>query len=348
MLATGRRRLYDHPMCAQPAPNGTRVGIAASNVARRRGWLVSVRRTRACLAALAITTSMITAACSTAPSASHTPKATNPSPANPNPAQSSGSPSTSPDPSPSPSASPSASPSVHKPVSAVARIRKACPSVLSWDNFHRSNRSLHRDRLPTGQQYYASGPYPQRIRHDRFVSPGYHAPDILYVWLQRRPVTVAARWVFSHGQTSREHAVIGLAPRHAVIGHRHLLGFGIGSVQLAIYPDHWLFFYVTNANYSVQYHTIAIGYFSHLLSQDGRTVYQMAMTLHPENSSITIIHPGGRNTFESSAFEGLWGRLYGLQVTRAASDGNVSYVTAGSASAPCKPSSLLGGSHTSR
>lgn len=304
---------------------------------------MSVRRTRACLAALAITTSMITAACSTAPSASHTPKATNPSPGSSNPAQSSGSPSPSPDPSPSPSASPSASASVHKPVSAVARIRKACPSVLSWDDFHRSNRSLHRDQLPTGQRYYASGPDAQRIRHDHYISDVQPAtPDILYVWLNRSPATLAARWVFTPAETSGQNAVIGVAPRHAVIGHRHLLGFGIGSVQLAVYPGYWKLLYVVDDNNKLTYNAVGIGYFPHPLRQNGHTVYRMSMTLHPKSSSVTITFPGGHRTFQSTAFDELWGRLYGIQVRRGSTDGNAEFMTAGSSAAPCSASALLG------
>lgn len=297
----------------------------------------AARRTRASLIALAIAASVLPAACSTASSPPSTTHATSPSADNPSPAQTSES--ASPSPAPSPSASPSAS--AQKPVSAVDRIRKACPSVLSWDDFHRSDRSLHRDRLPTGQRYYASGPDPQLIRHNRLVSPGAAAPDILYVWLQKAPVTIAARWFFSARETSREHAVIGVAPRHAVIGHRHLLGFGIGSVQLAVYPDHWWFFYITDVSNSLQYHTVAMGSFSVPLRQDGHTAYRMAMRIQPKASVVTITYPGGRKTVQDPAFDQLWGRLFGIQVTRASNDGNVTYLAAASATAPCAPSSLL-------
>lgn len=296
------------------------------------------RRPRVRLLALAITVSLLPAACSTDSTRPRTPHTFVSSP---------GSPSASPrSPSESPSPSPvrSPSPSAHSAVSALQRVQEACPSVLSWDDFHRSDRSLHRDRLPTGQRYYASGPDAQRISHNQYVSDvAANTPDLLYVWLHRTPVALAARWVFVRDQTMRENAVIGVAPRHAVIGHRHLLGFGIGSVQLSIYPDHMWFFYITNANYSLQYHTVAMMQFNSALHQDGHTVYHMAMAFHPTTSSVVIEYPGGQRTFRNPAFNQLWGRLFGIQVRRPhATDGNVRFVTAGSASRRCSTSSLLG------
>lgn len=249
------------------------------------------------------------------------------------------------------SPAPSATAPAHKAVSTLARIKDSCPSVLSWDDFHRSDRSLHRDRLPTGQTYYASGPDSQRIHRDRYVSDVQATPnpDILYVWLGRRPITLAARWVFTPGATSHQNAVIGVAPRHAVIGHRHLLGFGIGSVQLAIYTRYWQLFYITNTNYFVEYHTVAIGDFKHPLRQDARTVYQMSMRLHPSNSSVSITYPGGRAHFQNPAFSELWGRLYGLQVRRPRStDGSARFLASASAYAACPASSLLGPLHRHR
>lgn len=271
------------------------------------------------------------------------------------PNEASGSPSPS---ASSPTASPSASPSpTAKPASALAEAKAACPSLLSWDNFHRSNRSLHRDRLPTGQRYYASGPDAQRISHDRYVSQVEpNIPDLLYVWLQRRPTTLAARWVFTPGKTGEQHtrppswspanAVIGVAPRHAVIGHRHLLGFGIGSVQLAVYPDFWWFFYLTNPDYKVQVHNVAMANFNRPLKQDGRTIYQMSMSFDSLHSSVTVEYPGGRRRFQNPAFNQLWGRLYGLQVRRGqSSDGNVRFVAAASSSERCSARLLLGPMH---
>ena len=250
--------------------------------------------------------------------------------------------------SPTASPSPRTSPSVAKPLSALARTKKQCPSLLSWDNFHRSNRSLHRDRLPTGQIYYASGPDNQEIVNDRFI-PNTHdlgygqQADLLYVWLRRAPVTLAARFVFTKGQTSDENAVIGVAWSHKVIGIRHLLGFGIGSVQLAIYPTYWELFYIKNPDYRAYFITVATGQFKHPLSQDGHTTYDMALTYHPGESSVTVQVPGDKRTYSNPYFSAFWGRLYAIQMRRPHStDGNGAFLVAGTATRDCSTAEILG------
>lgn len=307
---------------------------------------MSLRRRRCALVTLLITLSLLSTACSTASSPpGHKVVEHSPSRPGPSASQTGSSPdsSASARQSPLPSPSPSSSASADKPVSALTQIKHSCPSVLSWDDFHRPNRSLHRDRLPTGQRYYASGPDAQRISHDRYVSNVQPAtPDILYVWLVRSPATLAARWTFTPGETSGQNAVIGVAPRHAVIGHRHLLGFGIGSVQLAIYPGYWKLLYVVDDNNQLSYNAVGIGYFRHPLRQDGKTLFQMSMTLHPKSSSVSITFPGGHRTFLNTAFDSLWGRLYGIQIRRSSTDGNAQFTAAGASAAPCTASSLLG------
>lgn len=183
---------------------------------------------------------------------------------------------------------------------------------------------------------------------DRFVpntgdlSYGQEA-DLLYVWLRRAPVTLAARFVFTPGQTSGQNAVIGVAPRHKVIGVRHLLGFGIGSVQLAIYPRYWQLFYIKNPDYKTYFVTVATGGFPHPLRQDGHTAYQMALTYHPGKSSVTIEFPGGRRTFSNPYFAAFWGRLYAIQMRRPYStDGNGAFLVAGTAATPCSSAAILG------
>lgn len=322
-------------MTQGPKPGRRRFGPLSRP---RKAWLV----------AAVIAASLVPAACSgnsPGPGASPT---THPSPGHSSqvPTQPSGSPSpsaSSPTPSPSASSSPSA-----KPASALAEAKSACPSLLSWDNFHRSNRSLHRDRLPTGQVYYASGPDNQEIVNDRFVpntddlGHGQEA-DLLYVWLRRVPITLAARFVFTPGQTSGQNAVIGVAPRHAVIGVRHMLGFGIGSVQLAIYPTYWQLFYIKNPDYKTYFITVATGQFKHPLRQDGHTTYDMALTYHPGKSAVTIQFPGGRRTFSNSYFADFWGRLYAIQMRRPHStDGNGAFLVAGTASTACTTAQILG------
>lgn len=321
-------------MCAAEGPAPAPRGVAARSGCRKRRVSAAVQPSQSCLLALIIAISVLSGGCSAVSSPPHTPTAISHAPISPHHRSK----------SPSPSSVSSSAAVRRRPASALARIKQACPSVLSWDDFHRSDRSLHRDRLPTGQRYYASGPNQQLIRRNRYVSkaqPG--VPDLLYVWLGHRPATLATKWVFTPGETSGQNAVIGVAPRQAVIGHRHLLGFGIGSVQLAVYPQYWMLFYITNANYSLHYHTVAMAGFKHGLRQDGRTIYQMAMTLHPANSSVTVRYPGGTGTYANPAFAALWGPLFGLQVRRPqSSDGNVQFLTAGSASAPCSAPALLG------
>lgn len=309
----------------------------------RRSRSAAIRRPKACMVALAITVGIVSTACSTALSPSQSPKASS------HPATSSRPPSASPSQPSQPSqssarSSRSPSPPIQQSVSPAAQIKKSCPSVLSWDDFHRSDRSLHRDHLPTGQRYYASGPDPQRIQDNQYVSKVRpQDPDILYVWLRRRPATVAARWVFTPGQTSGQNAVIGLAPRRAVIGHRHLLGFGIGSVQLAVHPQYWQLFYITNTNSSLQYHIVETRSFRQPLHQDGRTVYQMSMKLDPSGSSVMVTYPGGHTTVPNLAVGELWGKLFGIQVRRPHSgDGSARFLAAGASTAPCPARSLLG------
>ncbi|MBO0813066.1 MAG: hypothetical protein J2P23_13625 [Microlunatus sp.] len=306
---------------------------------------MTARRWKMGVLGVTVAASLVPAACSVGSSPPVSGKAPNTSPGQPNPpagqiSSSPDAPSASPDPSPSPSPSPS----VQKPVSALSKIKESCPSVLSWDDFHRSNRSLHRDRLPTGQRYYASGPDAQRIVHDRYVSAVLpQTPDLLYVWLHRAPATLAARFVFTQGGTPGQIAVIGVAPRHSVIGHRHMLGFGIGSVQLAIHPEYWDLFYLVDNNNKLSYITVGTGHFRRPLRQDGKMVYRMTMTIRPKSSSVSITVPGSHATYQNAAFNELWGRLYGVQVRRPHStDGSAQFLTAGSSASPCSASALLG------
>lgn len=236
--------------------------------------------------------------------------------------------------------------SAHTAASEMARvdqIRKSCPSLLSWDDFHRSDRSLRQDKLPTGQTYIVSGPTEQRIHHNHYsaaVEP--QRATILYVPLRQRPVTLATRWIFTPGGTSGENVVIGIASPHALPGHRRP-GFGSGSLQLAVYPQYWRLFYVVNRNHLVQLHTLAIGDFRKPLRQDSRTRYQMALRVDATKSSLTIAYPGGKRNVRNPVIKKLWGTMFGIQVRRpAGSDGSANFLTVGSAAAHCSPSSLLG------
>lgn len=195
-----------------------------------------------------------------------------------------------------------------------AKKTTGAPAAWVTDTFQRPDGSLAGQNV-AGRTYAIQFDHANTqlvIRNGRLVrgNPAHYGPKgapVLIVPNPTEPGVVAERYVFTAGQTMNENVVVGACAT----------AFGASSIQLAVYPDHWLLYYtlkVPPPGTGALVHELATGTFPHPLATDGRTVYQSAMRVDLPNSSVTVEYPGGSRTVTNPVIAQYWGKLMGIQI----------------------------------
>ena len=207
-------------------------------------------------------------------------------------------------------------------------------AVMSWDKFRRSNRRLEGDRAPSGHVYRTTGPPETNLLEDgRYVPrplPG-HA-SILYTELERTPDTVAAEFVWRSGSTQGANVVLGTCKE----------GFGLGSVQLAIYGStedkrahRWVLFAVPNPIVD-PYPVLAAGDLREDFEfrMDGITRYRFYLHRTGSDGVLLQLPDGQIITHRHAAIASYWGKVSGVQLRRPRSGDAYAEFTAVASSGP--------------
>jgi hypothetical protein len=125
---------------------------------------------------------------------------------------------------------------------------------------------------------------------------------------QKKPVSRASvSYVFTKGSSAQQNVVLGACET----------SLAIASIQFAVFPDHWLFFY-TLRNKPIGNGTaivpLATGKFSKPLATDGKTVYTTTMSVDLDKSEVTVTMPAGTRTFKDPHVAQLWGNQTVVQI----------------------------------
>lgn len=158
-----------------------------------------------------------------------------------------------------------------------------------YDNFQRSDRDLSKDVCPSTTLGYALQPEPSSdlttmsivsgvARRSTTASAG--SPILLAP--VRSPITaMGVEFAFTAGTTVPTGAIIGTCA----------VGFGSGSIQLAVHPTGWQLF-----RYNGGSTVIASGTFATPLATDGVTRYRAFCWYDAASSSVRISIPAGDGT----------------------------------------------------
>ena len=124
----------------------------------------------------------------------------------------------------------------------------------------------------------------------------------------RKPLSRASvSYVFTEGTSAQQNVVLGACET----------SLAIGSIQFAVFPDHWVLFY-TLRNKPIGTGTAIVplntGKFSKPLEMDGKTVYTTTMAVDLEKSEVTVNMPGGTRTFADPHISRLWGNRAVVQI----------------------------------
>lgn len=189
----------------------------------------------------------------------------------------------------------------------------------AWDDFHRTNRLLRLDHTPSGHQYTIGGITGNiAIVGNRFVPTVNPAEaNIAYLTHASTLNGMAMEWVWTGAGTAttgNENVVIGSCG----------IGFGQGSVQLAIYAVNkpgsvstkYSLFYVPNPIVD-PYPVISEGNLNLTFDRSGATTYRMGMWRTGTNE-ITILLPDGQiiSGLTNVGIGTYWGVRSGYQLRR--------------------------------
>ena len=197
-----------------------------------------------------------------------------------------------------------------------AKLLPPSSALMGWDDFQRSNRTLDGDRAPSGQIYRVGGtPESNPLRDGRYAPQSVpRRASILYVGHRRSPDTLAAEFVWSPAASYGANVVLGSCG----------LGFGAGSIQLALYSRResrrdydWSLFMVPDP---VQdpYPVIARGLLREgfVWTMDGASRYRVYLHRIESDKVMAQLPDGQIITQQHPAIATYWGRVSGTQLRR--------------------------------
>jgi len=226
-----------------------------------------------------------------------------------------------------------------------------CPSLSAlvspatvFDDFARASLGpvVVDGTLTTSGHQYSSADSAHWFANGRYVSnarPGADLVAIAYLDLAQKPTVISGEFVFtagplvigcqSYAEQPRPNDPVGVfrpecdAPgQNAVIGTAVggvtssglIKGFGGGSIQLAIWHDHWRLFAVESP-LEDPYAVLAFGDFAEPLKTNHP--YRMAVEHREADSSAIVYLPDGSTKYLSHPYlNEYWGVRFGIQMRR--------------------------------
>ena len=178
---------------------------------------------------------------------------------------------------------------------------------IAYDGFQRLwNWHIEGSETPSGHTYWTMGArqpaYLGRYRSNAVTG----RPSIAYLPLDEAPTVIAGEFVFTG--PGKQNAVIGTAKE----------GFGRGSIQLAVYLDHWRLFAV---EYPIvdPYPILARGEFNPPLKVG--TPYRMSLTYHHDKDGhVTVRVPRHAERVIHPYVKLFWGNQFGIQLRHTTPD----------------------------